>query len=53
MSISVWNYLKEYEQERAEILSAVDRVFRSGTLVLGENLRAFEQKFSEYCDSGF
>lgn len=50
MSISVWNYLKEYEEERDEILAAVDRVFKSGTLVLGENLKSFEQKFAEYSD---
>ncbi len=53
MSISVWSYLKEYEEESAEILAAVDQVFRSGTLVFGEKLRAFEEAFARYCDSTY
>lgn len=53
MSIHVWSYLKEYEQEKIEIFSAIERVLKSGTLVFGENLKAFEQKFSKYCDSKF
>jgi len=36
MPINVWDYLREYDELRDEILAAVDRVFRSGRLVLGQ-----------------
>ena len=48
MTIRVWGYLDEYESERDDILDAVDTVFRSGTLVLGPALKAFEAEFAEY-----
>jgi aminotransferase EvaB len=48
MSLSVWNYLAEYENERAEILDAVDSVFRSGRLVLGKSVEGFEHEFAAY-----
>ncbi|RPF20006.1 DegT/DnrJ/EryC1/StrS family aminotransferase [Myceligenerans xiligouense] len=47
-SIGVWNYLAEYERDRAEILAAVDRVFSSGRLILGESVRGFEEEFAAY-----
>lgn len=53
MAISVWAYLAEYEEERAEILAAVDTVFSSGQLVLGRAVREFEEKFAEYHGAGF
>ena len=46
--IRTWSYLQEYDTERDEILESVDRVFRSGQLILGENVRAFEHEFSGY-----
>lgn len=46
MSVGVWGYLDEYEQERGEILAAVDAVFSSGRLVLGESVRGFESEFA-------
>ncbi|WP_017556330.1 DegT/DnrJ/EryC1/StrS family aminotransferase [Nocardiopsis baichengensis] len=48
MPTRVWNYLEEYEQEREEILRAVDKVFASGQLVLGESVRSFENEFAGY-----
>ena len=37
--IKVWDYLKEYELLRDDILSAVDNVFKNGTLIfLPENV---------------
>jgi dTDP-3-amino-2,3,6-trideoxy-4-keto-D-glucose/dTDP-3-amino-3,4,6-trideoxy-alpha-D-glucose/dTDP-2,6-dideoxy-D-kanosamine transaminase len=48
MSINVWDYLGEYEAERDDILDAVDTVFRSGQLVLGESVRAFEAEFAAW-----
>ncbi|WFE63009.1 DegT/DnrJ/EryC1/StrS family aminotransferase [Micromonospora sp. WMMD714] len=48
MATGVWDYVQEYEDERAEILASVDRVFRSGRLVFGESGRAFEREFAAY-----
>lgn len=53
MSIKVWDYLDEYESDRTEILAAVDRVFRSGTLILGNSLKCFETEFAAYCGTRF
>ncbi|WP_418314685.1 DegT/DnrJ/EryC1/StrS family aminotransferase [Piscinibacter sakaiensis] len=53
MSIKVWDYLAEYASERTDILAAVDRVFSSGTLVLGNSVRSFENEFSAYTDALF
>ncbi|MEU8037819.1 DegT/DnrJ/EryC1/StrS family aminotransferase [Streptosporangium sp. NPDC049078] len=44
----VWDYLQEYENEREDILDAVDTVFRSGQLVLGRGVRDFEAAFAAY-----
>ena len=49
MTIRVWGYLTEYEQEKEEILAAVRGVFESGTLILGDNVKLFEQEFASYC----
>ena len=46
--IKVWDYLKEYDAMREEILDAVDQVFKNGVLVFGPKLQEFEEKFSEY-----
>ena len=51
--IKVWDYLKEYELLRSEILGAVDDVFRGGVLIFGPKLEEFEEKFSAYQDSKF
>jgi len=45
----VWDYRAEYEAERDEVLAAVDQVLRSGRLILGESVRAFEQELAAYC----
>lgn len=46
MGINVWSYLAEYEAEREDLLDAVDKVFRSGQLVLGASVRSFEAAFA-------
>ena len=51
--IKVWDYLKEYEFLREEILNAVDEVFKNGTLIFGPKLDEFEEKFSTYHDCKF
>jgi aminotransferase EvaB len=48
MTQYVWGYLAEYEQERDELLAAVDGVFRSGKLVLGPAVHGFEADFATY-----
>lgn len=47
--IRVWDYRRDYEQRRDVILAAVDRVFRSGTLILGPEVERFEAAFAELC----
>lgn len=58
--ITVWAYLKEYEETKDEILKAVTDVFESGTLILGQKGKDFERAYSDYigtkygvgCDNG-
>lgn len=47
--IRVWGYLREYAQEKEDIMRAVESVFQSGMLILGENVKAFEQEYASYC----
>lgn len=48
MPIHVWGYLKEYELEREEIHSAIEKVLRSGKLILGDGVKNFENAFAQY-----
>src|SRR6185436_12692166 len=48
MTINVWDYLREYDELRDEILATVDRVFRSGRLVLGQEGVKFEREMAAY-----
>ena len=48
MATLVWDYLLEYESEKSDILDAVETVFRSGRLVLGESVHSFEREFASY-----
>jgi aminotransferase EvaB len=52
MTTRVWSYLREFEAERADILDAVETVFQSGQLVLGESVRKFEEEFAAYHGGG-
>jgi aminotransferase EvaB len=60
MPTQVWDYLREYDAEREDILDAVDTVFRSGQLILGDSVAGFEEEFAAYhsmphavsCDNG-
>ena len=49
MEIKVWNYLKEYAQHKDEILKAVEEVFESGQLILGEKGKTLEKNYAAYC----
>jgi len=53
MTIKLWNYIKEYQDEKDEIFTAIQRVLDSGTLILGKNVSKFEKEFSSYCDVKF
>jgi aminotransferase EvaB len=48
MTTLVWNYLPEFENERDDIMDAVETVFRSGRLILGESVRGFEEEYAAY-----
>jgi aminotransferase EvaB len=43
-----WDYRREYEELRDQILAAVDRVFKSGQLILGPEGSAFEREMAAY-----
>ncbi len=53
MTLTVWDYRQEYAELREEILAAVDSVFRSGRLILGQQVEAFESEFATYCRSKY
>ena len=53
MRINVWAYLSEYKKEKKAILLAVEKVFSSGQLILGENVQRFEEEFSAYCKRSY
>src|SRR3954471_24696728 len=41
-----WDYRREYEELRDEILASVDRIFKSGRLILGEEGASFERQMA-------
>ena len=51
--IKVWDYSKEYELLRDDILGAVDDVFKNGPLIFGPRLEEFEAKFTKYHECKF
>lgn len=53
MEVRVWSYLKEYAEHKDEILKAVEEVFESGQLILGEKGKHFEQAYAKYCDVNY
>ncbi|WP_031086803.1 DegT/DnrJ/EryC1/StrS family aminotransferase [Streptomyces sp. NRRL WC-3549] len=48
MTTYVWDYLAEYDAERGDILDAVQQVFGSGRLVLGESVHGFEAEYAAH-----
>lgn len=53
MQVKVWSYLKEYINEKDEIHEAIEQVLNSEVLILGENVKQFENEFAAYCESKF
>ncbi len=48
MKINVWSYKEEYKSIKKQILKEVDKVFSSGQLILGKNVKSLERNFSNY-----
>ena len=53
MKIQVWSYLDEYIQHKEEIIKAVEEVFESGQLILGEKVKHFENSYASYCGTKY
>lgn len=53
MQVKVWSYLREYINEKGEVHEAIEQVLNSEVLILGENVKQFENEFSAYCESKF
>ena len=51
--IQYWNYLREYKNQKKNILNLVDKVFQSGTLLLGNELKKFEKNFCKFNKSKY
>lgn len=48
MNIKFWDYLRDYQVDKAAILATVESVFESGQLVLGERGKIFENEIATY-----
>ena len=51
--IQYWNYLREYKNNDKKILNTVNKVFKSGTLLLGKELKNFEKNYCKFNKSKF
>ena len=50
MIVRGWEYLAEYEAEKDEIHAAIQEVLNSGSLILGNKVKEFENKYAAYCE---
>ncbi len=48
-NIRVWGYIEEYHKNKDSILRAVDEVFESGVLILGNKGKQFVSAYANYC----
>jgi len=46
--IKAFDYLRYFEAHQAELLGAMERVIRSGQLILGPEVKAFEHEFADF-----
>ena len=46
--ITVWGYLREYKDSKLQISKIVNKVFSSGNLILGNQVKDFEKNFSNF-----
>ncbi|HBM7601198.1 TPA: DegT/DnrJ/EryC1/StrS family aminotransferase [Enterobacter asburiae] len=47
------NLKKINNRQKNELLSAIEKVIDSGWYIMGEELKAFEEEFSEYCQTNY
>ncbi len=48
MRVPLFDMTRQYELLRDEMLNAVDSVFKSGRLIMGENVKKFEEEIASY-----
>ena len=48
LKINVWTYLDEYNLYKKQIIDIVNKVFKSGNLILGNELKRLEKNFSKF-----
>ena len=51
--IKYWDYLQEYKELKYEILNSINKVFKSGTLLFGQELKKFEKNFCKFNNSRY
>ena len=51
--IFVWSYLENYNKNKKKILELVDKVFQSGDLILSQEVKNFEKKFSQFTNNSY
>jgi aminotransferase EvaB len=50
--IKAFDYLRDFEAHQAEYMAAFERVIRSGQLILGPEVKAFEAEFAAFVGAG-
>ena len=51
--IKTWRYDREYKELKSKILNNVNKVFSSGQLILGKEVKKFELNFSKFVNCKF
>ena len=51
--IFIWQYLESYKKDKKKILNIVDKVFSSGQLILGNEVKNFENNFSKFTNNKY
>ena len=51
--INVWNYLEDYYNNKKKILKIIDKVFKSGNLILSTEVQNFEKNFSKFTGNSY
>ena len=52
MIVKMFDYQQQYLSLESEILGEIQRVLRSGTLILGKEVEKFEKQFSDFLGTG-
>ena len=51
--INVWEYLDNYNKDKKKILNIVDKIFKSGNLILSREVENFENCFSKFTGNSY